>query len=260
MDPDARLGGGRYVVKGVLGEGAQGVTYDAADAESGRAVAIKRFDVARRAQLEGRRARRARDAGPGVARSSARAAVHRALRGRRRALPRHGEGRGRVARGHSQARGAATGGRGPSLPGQRGSGAHLSPRAGLARRSSRREAGQRHPAARRQLRARRLRRSERVSLPAGRVEHRRRHHGVHGARAAPGARARDVGRLRRRRHRARRADGRGAGDAAAQGPAGRRPHRAGGGARARSSSRRWNGCSSPTPTSARPASRPRSTA
>src|ERR1700728_4559541 len=45
MDPDARLGGGRYVVKGVLGEGAQGVTYDAVEAESGRAVAIKRFDV-----------------------------------------------------------------------------------------------------------------------------------------------------------------------------------------------------------------------
>jgi hypothetical protein len=45
MGPDARLGGGRYVVKGVLGEGAQGVTYDAVDAGSGRAVAIKRFDV-----------------------------------------------------------------------------------------------------------------------------------------------------------------------------------------------------------------------
>lgn len=34
----------RYEVRGVLGEGAQGVTYDAIDT-SGRAVAIKRFDV-----------------------------------------------------------------------------------------------------------------------------------------------------------------------------------------------------------------------
>ncbi len=45
MDPEARLGGGRYVVKGLLGEGAQGVTYEATDAEGGRTVAIKRFDV-----------------------------------------------------------------------------------------------------------------------------------------------------------------------------------------------------------------------
>jgi serine/threonine protein kinase len=45
MDPEARLGGGRYVVKRLLGEGAQGATYEATDAESGRAFAIKRFDV-----------------------------------------------------------------------------------------------------------------------------------------------------------------------------------------------------------------------
>ena len=31
MDSATRLGGGRYVVRGVLGEGAQGVTYDALD-------------------------------------------------------------------------------------------------------------------------------------------------------------------------------------------------------------------------------------
>src|SRR5258708_28373765 len=45
MDPEARLHGGRYVVKRLLGEGAQGATYEATDAETGRAVAIKRFDV-----------------------------------------------------------------------------------------------------------------------------------------------------------------------------------------------------------------------
>lgn len=39
------LGNGRYEVRGVLGEGAQGVTYDALDVQAGRAVAIKRFDV-----------------------------------------------------------------------------------------------------------------------------------------------------------------------------------------------------------------------
>src|SRR3954465_12075259 len=45
MESDTRLGEGRYVVRGVLGEGAQGVTYDAIDKREGRAVAIKRFDV-----------------------------------------------------------------------------------------------------------------------------------------------------------------------------------------------------------------------
>ena len=45
MDPGARLHAGRYVVKRVLGEGAQGVTYEATDAETRGAVAIKRFDV-----------------------------------------------------------------------------------------------------------------------------------------------------------------------------------------------------------------------
>lgn len=45
MEPEARLGGGRYVVKGLLGEGAQGATYEAVEVESGRLVAIKRFDV-----------------------------------------------------------------------------------------------------------------------------------------------------------------------------------------------------------------------
>ena len=45
MDSETRLGDGRYVVRGVLGEGAQGVTYDAMDTREGRPVAIKRFDV-----------------------------------------------------------------------------------------------------------------------------------------------------------------------------------------------------------------------
>lgn len=45
MDVPERLRGGRYAPHGLLGEGAQGVTYDAADLENGRAVAIKRFDV-----------------------------------------------------------------------------------------------------------------------------------------------------------------------------------------------------------------------
>jgi hypothetical protein len=36
---------GRYVVRGLLGEGAQGATFEALDAQSGRLVAIKRFDV-----------------------------------------------------------------------------------------------------------------------------------------------------------------------------------------------------------------------
>jgi serine/threonine protein kinase len=39
------LGGGRYAVRGTLGEGAQGTTYEAIDSRDGRAVAIKRFDV-----------------------------------------------------------------------------------------------------------------------------------------------------------------------------------------------------------------------
>jgi serine/threonine protein kinase len=42
---DTRLGHGRYVVRGKLGEGAQGTTYEATDTQDGRAVAIKRFDV-----------------------------------------------------------------------------------------------------------------------------------------------------------------------------------------------------------------------
>jgi serine/threonine protein kinase len=45
MDSNTRLGNGRYEVRGVLGEGAQGLTYDAVETKSGRAVAIKRFDV-----------------------------------------------------------------------------------------------------------------------------------------------------------------------------------------------------------------------
>lgn len=45
MTPGARLGKDRYVVRGVLGEGGQGTTYDAYDEREGRAVAIKRFDV-----------------------------------------------------------------------------------------------------------------------------------------------------------------------------------------------------------------------
>ncbi len=45
MDSFERLGGGRYAPRGLLGEGAQGVTYDASDLEKNRLVAIKRFDV-----------------------------------------------------------------------------------------------------------------------------------------------------------------------------------------------------------------------
>jgi hypothetical protein len=45
MDPQESLGGGRYVVRGLLGEGAQGKTYEATDTRGGRTVAIKRFDV-----------------------------------------------------------------------------------------------------------------------------------------------------------------------------------------------------------------------
>jgi serine/threonine protein kinase len=45
MQPGSRLGNGRYVVRGVLGEGAQGTTYDAFDEQQNRSVAIKRFDV-----------------------------------------------------------------------------------------------------------------------------------------------------------------------------------------------------------------------
>jgi serine/threonine protein kinase len=45
MAPKTHLDSGRYVIRGVLGEGAQGVTYDAIDTRENRAVAIKRFDV-----------------------------------------------------------------------------------------------------------------------------------------------------------------------------------------------------------------------
>jgi serine/threonine protein kinase len=45
MGPESRLGDGRYVVVALLGEGAQGATYEATQAETGRTVAIKRFDV-----------------------------------------------------------------------------------------------------------------------------------------------------------------------------------------------------------------------
>jgi hypothetical protein len=45
MEPGTRLHDERYTVQGVLGEGAQGVTLEAMDAQTGRLVAIKRFDV-----------------------------------------------------------------------------------------------------------------------------------------------------------------------------------------------------------------------
>ena len=45
MEPRSPLGNGRYVLRGVLGEGAQGTTYDAVDEREGRPVAIKCFDV-----------------------------------------------------------------------------------------------------------------------------------------------------------------------------------------------------------------------
>jgi hypothetical protein len=45
MDTGATLRSGRYVVRGRLGEGAQGVTYEATDTKTGGVVAIKRFNV-----------------------------------------------------------------------------------------------------------------------------------------------------------------------------------------------------------------------
>src|SRR5580704_7478629 len=45
MDPQTQLHDGRYAVRAVLGEGAQGVTYEASDTRTGGSVAIKRFDV-----------------------------------------------------------------------------------------------------------------------------------------------------------------------------------------------------------------------
>ncbi|MCL2450741.1 MAG: serine/threonine protein kinase, partial [Polyangiaceae bacterium] len=39
------LRNGRYVIRGLLGEGSQGQTLDAIDMREGRPVAIKRFDV-----------------------------------------------------------------------------------------------------------------------------------------------------------------------------------------------------------------------
>jgi serine/threonine protein kinase len=46
MDSERRIGAAsRYLLKGLLGEGAQGATYEATDSQSGRTVAIKRFDV-----------------------------------------------------------------------------------------------------------------------------------------------------------------------------------------------------------------------
>jgi hypothetical protein len=44
-DPPRSLRGGRFVVLGSLGEGAQGQTFDGVDKREGQAVAIKRFDV-----------------------------------------------------------------------------------------------------------------------------------------------------------------------------------------------------------------------
>jgi hypothetical protein len=45
MDPGTPLRDGRYVVRGLLGEGAQGETFEATDVRTGLPVAIKRFDV-----------------------------------------------------------------------------------------------------------------------------------------------------------------------------------------------------------------------
>jgi serine/threonine protein kinase len=45
MESETRLGSGRYIVKRLLGEGSQGMTYEAIDTRTGRTAAIKRFDV-----------------------------------------------------------------------------------------------------------------------------------------------------------------------------------------------------------------------
>jgi hypothetical protein len=45
VEAGARLRNGRYAVRGCLGEGSQGATYEAEDSTIGRVVAIKRFDV-----------------------------------------------------------------------------------------------------------------------------------------------------------------------------------------------------------------------
>jgi tRNA A-37 threonylcarbamoyl transferase component Bud32 len=45
MGGSQQLRAGRYTLRGVLGEGAQGKTFEAIDAQTGRTVAIKRYDV-----------------------------------------------------------------------------------------------------------------------------------------------------------------------------------------------------------------------
>jgi len=45
MTSEEQLAGGRYTIRGILGRGGQGTTYDAVDTRDGSAVAIKRFDV-----------------------------------------------------------------------------------------------------------------------------------------------------------------------------------------------------------------------
>jgi serine/threonine protein kinase len=45
LESSMRLRQGRYVLRGLLGEGAQGATFEALDMAAGRLVAIKRFDL-----------------------------------------------------------------------------------------------------------------------------------------------------------------------------------------------------------------------
>ena len=163
MDPGARLGGGRYVVTSLLGQGSQGATYAATDEASGRAVAIKRFDV--------RGARGWKDVELAERETRVLATLDHPL------VPRYIEHfeedgalylvmeqvEGETLEAVRKRDGRAARGRGASLPRVRRPRAHVPARAGLARRAPRREAQQRGATRRRQLRARGLRRGERAA-------------------------------------------------------------------------------------------------
>ena len=95
---------GRFVVLGALGEGSQGKTFDGVDKREGRRSRSSASTCAARSRgrtsssPSARRACCSRSSHPKLP------AVHRPLRGGRRALPRHGEDRGREPGGAAQAR------------------------------------------------------------------------------------------------------------------------------------------------------------